>query len=205
MLTVKHNNMTLRYWNHNVAYYPWIKEKVKNCHNILDVGCGDGQLVNYLADGNKRIAGIDVDSDCINRAINMKTDDKVSFSCCGFDDFSSETVFDAIIFVASVHHMDMEKALVKARALLSSGGRIIIVGLGKPSTVSDYIIEALRIIPSKVVSLWHHMSSSEKQNIPVDYHFPTMEEIRNIVKKELPGAKMRYALHYRYLLEWVSE
>ena len=29
-----------------------------------------------------------------------------------------------------------------------------------------------------------------------------MKDIRSIVKKELSGAKIHYALHYRYLLEW---
>lgn len=30
------------YWNHNVAYYAWIKRKISECHAILDV---DGSLV----------------------------------------------------------------------------------------------------------------------------------------------------------------
>ncbi|MDO5439888.1 MAG: hypothetical protein Q4F09_07695 [Erysipelotrichaceae bacterium] len=46
------------------------------------------------------------------------------------------------------------------------------------------------------------MRTSEELNIPVVYDYPGMRDIRNIVKKELPGARIRYGLHYRYLLEW---
>ena len=107
--------------------------------------------------------------------------------------------------MASIHHMDMEKALIKAKSLLSPGGKIIIVGLGKPSSSGDWIIEVMRIIPSKLISLLHHASSSEQQNITVNYSFLGMDEIRDIVRKELPGAKMSYGLHYRYLLEWINQ
>jgi len=47
------------------------------------------------------------------------------------------------------------------------------------------------------------MQTSEELNITTSYDYPAMKEIRSIVKKELPGARMHYALHYRYLLEWV--
>ncbi|MBR2801520.1 MAG: hypothetical protein IKE21_02845 [Erysipelotrichaceae bacterium] len=43
------------YWNHNSAYYPWIKKKTADCHHILDVGCGDGSLMRYLDDGKKEV------------------------------------------------------------------------------------------------------------------------------------------------------
>ena len=53
------------YWNHNVAYYPWIKQKISNCISILDIGCGDGTLMAYFDDGHKQLTGIDNDPFCI--------------------------------------------------------------------------------------------------------------------------------------------
>ena len=58
------------YWNHNSAYYPWIKKKTDNCKTILDVGCGDGSLALFLNDGIKKIVGIDSDIHCIEKAIS---------------------------------------------------------------------------------------------------------------------------------------
>ena len=123
------------YWNHNSAYYSWIKKTVTNCTNILDVGCGEGSLVRFLDDGNKKITGIDVDGPCIEKAKALSKSDKEEFLCCDFEEYTTEKVFDAIIFVASIHHMDMVKAIEIAKSLLSPGGKLIIVGLSKPSSL----------------------------------------------------------------------
>lgn len=60
------------YWNHNTAYYKWIKQRTTACKSILDVGCGDGSLIAYLNDGFKNLTGIDVDSSCISTANSMQ-------------------------------------------------------------------------------------------------------------------------------------
>lgn len=192
------------YWNHNAAYYPWVQNKVASCRTILDVGCGDGSLALYLDDGTKRIVGIDADNHCIEKARSVENGDTVEFTCCSFEDFIQDKAFDAIVFVASIHHMDMTKALQKARSLLSPSGKILIVGLASPSATTDWILEAARVIPSNVISSFHHMQTSEELEIKTDYNLPPMKDVRSIVKQELPGARIHYALHYRYLLEWVS-
>ena len=71
------NMDSLKYWNHNAAYYPWIRKRLANCSSVLDVGCGDGSLAFYLDDGSKEIVGIDVDKDCISKAILTKSGDKI--------------------------------------------------------------------------------------------------------------------------------
>ena len=190
------------YWNHNSAYYPWVKKKTANCHTILDVGCGDGSLALFLDDGTKKIVGIDTDIHCIEKALSVKNVGNLDFICCRFEDYIQNTKFDAIVFVASIHHMDMTKALQKAKSLLSPYGVILIVGLAKPSTIIDWVMEVARVIPSKTISSLHHMQTSEELNISTSYNYPTLKEIRSIGKKELPGARVYDALHYRYLLEW---
>ncbi len=192
------------YWNHNSAYYPWVQKKAASCRTVLDVGCGDGSLALFLDDGTKRIVGIDTDNYCIEKARSVENGDTVEFTCCSFEDFTQNKSFDAIIFVASIHHMDMTKALQKAKSLLTPCGKLLIVGLAKPSTTTDWALEVARVFPSKIVSAFHHMQSSEELNLPTSYDYPRMKEIRSIVKKELPGAKIHLALHYRYLLEWSS-
>ena len=71
------------YWNHNSAYYPWIKEKTGHCQTILDAGCGDGTLVFFLNDGEKRITGIDPDAQSIKKAAAAKTGENLCFICAG--------------------------------------------------------------------------------------------------------------------------
>ena len=190
------------YWNHNSAYYPWVKKKTADCRSVLDVGCGDGSLVFFLDDGSKRITGIDTDVHCIEKASSAKSGDKSEFLCCSFEEYTSDRPFDAVVFAASIHHMDMTEALQKAKALLSDSGTLLIIGLARPSTMAEWILEVFRVIPSIVLSYFHHMKTPEELNIPTSGDLPAMKDIRSIVKKELPGAQIHYALHYRYLLEW---
>ena len=192
----------LPYWNHNTAYYPWIRKQASDCRSVLDVGCGDGSLAFFLDDGAKEIVGIDVDGDSIRRACAMGGEGGPRFAACDFLEYAPGRHFDAVVFSASLHHMDMRQALRKAKALLAPGGKVLIVGLAKPSTAADHLLEAARVIPSKVMSAVHRMRSSEEMGLNVSYDFPPMREIRAAISAELPGARMRRGLHYRYLLVW---
>lgn len=192
------------FWNHNSVYYPWIQKKTENCRTILDVGCGDGTLVFFLNDGTKEMAGIDTDMHSIQKAVSATNSSNLHFSCCSFEDYTPDKPFDAIVFVASIHHMDMTESLQKAKSLLSPSGRLLIVGLAAPSGIFDWVLEAARAIPSKAISSFHHMQTSEELGIKTAYNLPFMKDVRRIVKQELPGATIHYALHYRYLLEWTN-
>lgn len=106
------------YWNHNVAYYDWIKNTTIACKDILDVGCGDGSLFRYLDNGKRMLVGIDVDEECIKRTLDESTSNDVQFICNRFETYNFEEKFDAVIFIASIHHMDMTVALSKAKSIL---------------------------------------------------------------------------------------
>ena len=119
-------------------------------------------------------------------------------------DFKNQK-FDVIIFVASIHHMDMKNALIKAKRILNKNGIILIVGLAKPSSIIDWTVEIIRILPSKIISTFKQIKTSEDLNINVSYDFPMMREVRNVCNKELENYKIRYGLHYRYLLYWIKK
>ena len=188
-------------WNHNTAYYGWLRRETAACRTILDVGCGNGMLCAFLHDGTKALVGIDPDQHCILAAQRL-VGSNAAFHCADFLTHDFDGTFDSVIFVASLHHMDMEQAIRKAKRLLNPGGRLLIVGLAKPSSIPDHIIEALRVLPCAVISRAKHMAASEALNIPVSYDFPAMRDVRAMARKLLPGAKLRYGLYYRYLLSW---
>lgn len=191
-------------WNHNLAYNSWIKKHVYNKSKILDVGCGNGYLDYYLYDGINHITGLDTDINKIK--IDNKTYPNLKFIRADFInyDFKDEK-YDAIIFVASIHHMNHQKAIKKAKKLLNNNGIIIIVGLAKPSSIFDWIIEIVRLIPSKLISRIKKAQTSEDLNINVNYDFPKMSDLRKLYQKELNGYKLKYGLHYRYLLYWTKK
>lgn len=199
--------MNKNVWNHNYAYHNWIKKNIENNSIVLDVGCGDGTLIFKISKMCKKVYGIDIDKKSINVAIKANKDDNVSFINDDFLKYNFKNMkFDMIIFVAAIHHMNMKDALLKAQSLLKENGKIIIVGLSKPSSIFDYIIEVLRIVPSFVVSKFKGNKTSEEMNIETNYNFPTSDEVRSICKQILKrNYKIKYALHYRYLLLWTKK
>lgn len=196
---------SLPYWNHNTAYYKWIRRQTANCDKILDVGCGNGLLVHFLDNGEKSITGIDPGAVCIDSCNKNTASDRIQFIQTDFLSSFEEGSYDAVVFVASIHHMDMSAALTKAKSILNIGGKLIIVGLAKPSGVFDFLIEAARIIPVKLISAIKNLQPSEELNIPVSYDIPTMQYIRKTIKSAIPSAHIKYGLYYRYLLSWTNK
>ena len=193
-------------WNHNYAYHRWVAEKIGNRNRILDVGCGDGTLALYLRTPDNEILGIDISDSSIQKANRKNEYDNVTFAQTTFESFQANgKKFDAIIFVASIHHMNMTEAVHKAKKLLEKTGVLIIVGLSKPTSLLDWAIEAARVIPSKMISSLYKNITSEELEIDVSYDFPGMNEVRRLCREHLSGYKLRYGLHYRYLLTWENK
>ena len=193
------------YWNHNAAYYPWVRRRLEGKTRLLDVGCGSGALAEYLDEPGRSITGIDPAENCVEQAKQRAYRGSVRLESCGLEDFSAPAgSFDAVVFVASLHHMEAEAALRKAANLLNKGGVLLVVGLAKPSGLGDWLLEGLRVLPSLAASRLHRAQSTEELGIPVSYALPPMREVRSLICRLLPGAKLRQGLHYRYLLEWVK-
>ncbi|MBQ4637785.1 MAG: class I SAM-dependent methyltransferase, partial [Clostridia bacterium] len=173
-------------WNHNYAYNSWIAEKIGDRKRILDVGCGNGTLALYLRTDDNYVLGIDPSTLAIQKAYETNIYSNVEFAKTDFESFEADgEKFDAIIFVASLHHMDMDAALAKAKKLLEKGGILIIVGLAKPSNVVDWAVEAARVIPSRIVSAIKKNMTSEELHIDVSYELPTMGEVRRLCNEYL--------------------
>ncbi|ANE02836.1 class I SAM-dependent methyltransferase [Corynebacterium crudilactis] len=171
-------------WNHNIAYRPWLMSKLKKTRSLLDVGSGDHSFAAYAG---HQVAHIDV----VDPLINTR-----------FEEFQPTQSYDAITFIASLHHMNTEEALTKALRLLNPGGKLLVVGLAKNKTATDWIISGFQVLISRLLGL----INNEQQN----YLFPTKEpaeslrEIRKLTKRLLPHRRIRRGIYFRYLLEWTK-
>jgi 2-polyprenyl-3-methyl-5-hydroxy-6-metoxy-1,4-benzoquinol methylase len=193
------------YWNHNTAYHPWLVSiAARHRGDVLDVGCGDGLLPQRLAPVSRSVTGIDPDPAAVQRAIErLQHYEHVNVSCEGFDAYEPDgRRFDLVTFVASLHHMDLRASLVKARELLTPTGEIAVVGVAANKTVHDWVWDVLRV-PAARIGSWRH---SETRNIGVVVADPHegLDEIRRTADEVLPGAWVRRALYYRYLLRWAK-
>lgn len=193
------------YWNHNAAYHPWLIDiAARHRGHVLDVGCGDGLLAQRLAPVSRSVTAIDPDADAVQRAAHrLAAHEHVGVSHEAFETFTPGSKFDLITFVASLHHMDLRASLVKARELLTPSGQIAVVGCVANKSVRDWVWAVICVPPARFGSWWH----SETCNVGVVVTEPRegLDEIRRIASDVLPGASVRRALYYRYLLRWVND
>lgn len=189
------------YWNHNTAYHRWVVSLAAEHHgDVLDVGCGDGLLAKRLAPVSRSVVGLEPDPAAAQRArARLAGVPGVSVVESGFADYSSAPV-DLVVFVASLHHLDLRSSLSHARELLRPGGDLAVVGLSANTSVRDWLWSGM-CLPAVVLGSRLHR---ETRDIGVVVTEPRdgLDEIRRIAEEVLPGVRIRRALYYRYLLRW---
>lgn len=98
---------------------------------VLEVACGPGQGLGYLAKNAKRVVGGDIDENCLRFAQDHYADDerqiellKLDAQNLPFEDNSFDTVlmFEAIYFLP-----DTAKFIKEAKRILRPGGIVLIV------------------------------------------------------------------------------
>ncbi len=193
------------YWTHNVAYHNWILDQISPGDRVIDVGCGDGLLLQKLAARCAEAIGIEPHGPSAEAArLRLAGMTNAEVLNTSFEDYGG-TEADAVIFAASIHHMYMAAALEKAASLLAPGGRIIIVGCARPEGAGNMLIEALRVIPAKIGSIIHGEKNGGEIGVPTAQPPLPLKNIRSIAQKYCPGAKIRRGLYYRYLLLYKKE
>ncbi|MFD0306383.1 class I SAM-dependent methyltransferase [Streptomyces sp. NPDC127119] len=129
------------YWNTNVARHPGILRSVpEGCGDALEVGCGNGLLARKLAGRAKRVTGIDRSPDMIACARELAA----GYSQLTFieGDFLTTELpgaqYDFVCSVTTIHHMGFEAALIRMRELLRPGGTLVVVGLAREASVTEW-------------------------------------------------------------------
>ena len=195
-------------WSHNDHFHGWILRRLPaRRHRALDVGCGAGLLLNRLRGRFDEVQGVDADAAMAAvSAERFAGDPGVSVRHARFEEVGG--TFDTITMVAVLHHLPLEAALRHAAELLAPGGRLLVVGLARPDTVTDFVWDLMSSLLNPLVGLVRHPQPVTE---PVDDGGPvlpvrdpteTFAEISRVAREVLPGARVRRRLFFRYTLEF---
>jgi SAM-dependent methyltransferase len=189
-------------WNHNTHYHRLVLSAApRGASRALDVGCGEGGLLVELFCSIPDVVGIDADDLVLERAAEAASGVTLVHGDFLTHAFTSGS-FDLIAAVASVHHMDMAAALSRIRESLRPGGVAVVVGIARPHTAIDYLFETAGAVASRAMRA---LFGYREVRAPTVWPPPlTYSECRMTGLEELPGAKFRRRLFFRYTLIWMK-
>jgi SAM-dependent methyltransferase len=98
---------------------------------VLEIGCGTGQLTRQLAGRGFNLTAIDIGAAMVAAARRNVADPMVTFEACSFEEFAGSGPFDLIVSATAFHWVDPAVGWAKAATLLRPGGWLALMVTGE--------------------------------------------------------------------------
>ena len=171
-----------------------LDEELSYSSNILELGCGTGQLSLFLARGNREICGVDISDSSLRMGEKFRKENNIEnvyfMKMDVFDLKFKDNSFDFIISNGVLHHTkDAKEAFKKLVKVLKPGG-IIVIGLyHKYGRTVTRIKQLLAKLFSQRIQIFDRKSmnikSKEKRNAWVRDQFLNPHETLHTPKEVL--------------------
>ncbi len=151
--------------------------------NILDLGCGTGDLTEQISQSGAKVIGIDSSAEMIETAKGKFPE--IDFRQADAIDFEINLEFDAVFSNAVLHWvLEPDKVIKQVYSHLKNGGRFVaeMGGAGNIKTVTDALRETF---------IKHGFTENAEVNF---WYFPLVGEYTS--KLEQQNFRVIYAEHY---------
>ncbi|WP_114856423.1 bifunctional 2-polyprenyl-6-hydroxyphenol methylase/3-demethylubiquinol 3-O-methyltransferase UbiG [Brachybacterium sp. YJGR34] len=201
-------------WDHNAHFHGWILRSLpEQAARVLDVGCGRGALVEALAARAARVDGIDPDQGmAYASATRFRDRRRVRIRRCSLGELAEREeragAYDAVTMIASLHHMELDRAFAEARDLLRPGGRLLVVTLARPEGAVDQIWDIANVLTNPLIGMIKHPrpvrdpAPATGAPMPVQEASWSLATLRERADLLLPGAVIRRREGFRATLRW---
>ena len=202
----------LEQWNHNNHYHQFMLAQLPtHCAKILDLGCGTGEFSRLLSGYADEVVAIDLSPN----SIELAKQKSMQFNNIDYrvaDVWEWEFVpesYDAVVSIATVHHLSLIELLPKIKASLKPGGALIILDLlentGIKGALSDLIAVPLNWLLHKLknkdLEIAIEAREAMKEHLRTDSYL-NFSQVQAIYNKFLQTPKIRQHLFWRYSVVW---
>ena len=199
-------------WDHNNHYHDFLLENLpQNCQHVLEIGCGIGSFSRLLATRSNRVTAIDLSPGMIEIAKNLsESHTNIDFQVADVleTEFPGEH-FDAIVSIATFHHLPLEQVLPKLKNALKTGGRLLILDVSRIESIQDFFVAAAAFPLSLILKLFHNgfdKPSKEERRAWADHaktdRFLSFLEAERIYSSYFDKAIVQRHLFFRYSVIW---
>jgi SAM-dependent methyltransferase len=195
-------------FDHNSCYHDFLMRQLgARMDHVLDLGCGTGRFSRLLAERANLVTGIDVSANMIEAARRQSAGSArmrfVHADALQWD--WPDEQFEAIVSIATLHHLPLGEILPKIKSALRPGGVFAMLDLRRcgllGSTVPAPYAMLLRLIhtgrfreDAETRRLWAEHGKTDR--------YLTIGEVRRICAPILPEARIRRHLLWRYSMVW---
>ena len=202
----------LEQWNHNNHYHQFLLDRLPNkCKNVLDLGCGTGEFSRLLSDYAEKVVAIDLSPNSIELAKQKSTQfDNIDYQVADVRKWKFiPEYYDAIVSIATVHHLSVAELLPKIKASLKPGGVLIVLDLLENSSIKGMLSDLIALPlnwffnnrQNKNLEIPLEAREAMKEHLRTDSYL-NFSQIKKIYTEFLPAPKIRQHLFWRYSVVW---
>lgn len=199
-------------WNHNNHYHDFLLKNIpQNCQHALEIGCGIGTFSRLLATRSTRLTAIDLSPKMIESARNFsKSSTNIDFQIADVLKTNfPEQYFDAIVSIATFHHLPLDEVLPKLKKALKVDGKLLILDVLRAETLQDFLVGAVAFPSSMIMKFFHNglAKPTEKERQAWAQHaetdrFLSFSEVTQIYSRYFEKAVFQRHLFFRYSVIW---
>ena len=179
--------------------------------SALEIGCGGGAFTRLLASRADSVTAYDLSPEMIRlakeqssgfRNVEYRLGDvmQVSLPAAGFD---------CVVSIATLHHLPLERALMKMKDALRPNGVLVIHDLIADGRLLDRGLSALAYPVGAARRLWKTGRARMPRELREAWAehgrgeaYLTLADVREVCRKYLPGALVKLHLLWRYTIVW---
>jgi SAM-dependent methyltransferase len=195
-------------WSHNRHYQRiLLRHAPPGAARALDAGCGTGELARLLADRCRHVTGLDLSPNMVAQA-RLRSEGIHNVEYAVGDVLTAPLpagAFDVVASVAVLHHLPLEPVLVRVRDLLRPGGLLLVLDLRATELPADLAAVVVNAALRAWHTGWRRQTAAERDAWAAHGstdRYLSVAEVREVSRRVLPGARVRWHLLWRYSLIW---